>query len=81
MVIPNACKGGEIHPRLIPGASGPNLRDTIPIRYNDNGDFMKDLSDIDTQRKRDFDDLQHEISGVDNGRMKRFLNATDERTP
>ena len=42
---------------------------------------MKDLSDIDTKRKRDFDDLQHEISGVDNGRMKRFLNATDERTP
>lgn len=42
---------------------------------------MKDLSDIDTQRKRDFDDLQHEISGVDNGRMKRFLNAADERTP
>ena len=42
---------------------------------------MKDLSEIDTKRKRDFDDLQHEISGVDNGRMKRFLNATDERTP
>ncbi len=42
---------------------------------------MKDLSDIDIKRKRDFDDLQHEISGVDNGRMKRFLNASDERTP
>ena len=42
---------------------------------------MKDLSEIDTKQKRDFDDLQHEISGIDNGRIKRFLNATDERTP
>ncbi|MEO1346282.1 MAG: hypothetical protein AAFV74_19285 [Pseudomonadota bacterium] len=42
---------------------------------------MKDLNDLDATRKRDFDDLQHEISGIDNGRMKRFLNASDERTP
>jgi len=25
------------------------------------------------KRKQDFDDLQHEMSGIDNGRMKRFL--------
>ena len=42
---------------------------------------MRDASDIGTKRKRDFYDLQHEISGVENGPMKRFLNATDERTP
>lgn len=42
---------------------------------------MKDLSDIVAKRQRDFDDLQHEISGVDVGRIRRFLSPEDDRTP
>jgi len=39
------------------------------------GDYIAD------KRQRDFDDLQHELAGVDTGRMQRFLNADDDRSP
>lgn len=42
---------------------------------------MSDAHDIDVKRQRDFDDLQHEIRGDDNGRMQRFLHPEDDRTP
>jgi len=34
---------------------------------------MVDKTGTETKKQRDFDDLQHEVSGSDNGRMKRFL--------
>lgn len=42
---------------------------------------MGDSRYIADKRQRDFDDLQHELAGVDVGRMRRFLNADDDRSP
>jgi len=49
--------------------------------YNIGGGFMNDLSDVEAKRQRDFDDLQHELRGEENGRMRRFLGPEDARTP
>lgn len=42
---------------------------------------MSDTSDLIDKRQRDFEDLQHEISGADVGRIRRFLGPEDERSP
>lgn len=42
---------------------------------------MSDDGHIADKRQRDFDDLQHELAGVDVGRMRRFLNVDDDRSP
>ncbi len=42
---------------------------------------MSDNGHVTDKRQRDFDDLQHELAGVDVGRMRRFLNADDDRSP
>ncbi|MEL6201916.1 MAG: hypothetical protein AAFR39_06105 [Pseudomonadota bacterium] len=42
---------------------------------------MSDTSDRNGRRQRDFDDLQHEISGADVGRIRRFLRPEDDRSP
>lgn len=34
---------------------------------------MNEYSDTDDRKKQDFDDLQHEIAGINTGRSKRFL--------
>lgn len=39
---------------------------------------MAEKTGNDTQKQRDFDDLQHEMSGTDNGRMKRFLGENQQ---
>ncbi|MEL6467945.1 MAG: hypothetical protein AAFQ58_23525, partial [Pseudomonadota bacterium] len=41
---------------------------------------MSDASDRRGTRQRDFEDLQHEISGADVGRMRRFLSPDDDRS-
>jgi len=42
---------------------------------------MRDSSDIADKRQRDFDDLQHELTGRDVGRQRRFLSVEDDRSP
>lgn len=44
------------------------------------GIFMKDVNNIDDKRQRDFEDLQNEVSGLDVGRMQRFLGPDDHRS-
>ncbi len=39
---------------------------------------MAEKTGNDPQKQRDFDDLQHEMSGIDNGRMKRFLGENQQ---
>ncbi|MEM6381311.1 MAG: hypothetical protein AAF739_01445 [Pseudomonadota bacterium] len=40
-----------------------------------------DLSSNDAKKRRDFDDLQNEITGMDPGRIQRFLSEGDGRSP
>ncbi|QBF32338.1 hypothetical protein CFI11_14105 [Thalassococcus sp. S3] len=42
---------------------------------------MNDGKGIDDKRQRDFDDLQHELTGRDVGRISRFLAEGDVRSP